>query len=161
MIIINSLEELEKYKTKEIYNLDDEFYYTTYTFQNNNQLQNVEFNIPINLSYEEQYQKSFNDENFTQYCFIAKNIKFNFGCVMYKVVATNLESKIICDINQLEIKENIKSDKLSAEYISAKNIETNSLIVAKEFDCQHIKAKKFIFNNLNFFNIDCDIQKQK
>ena len=117
MIIINSLEELEKYKTKEIYNLDDEFYYTTYTFQNNNQLQNVEFNIPINLSYEEQYQKSFNDENFTQYCFIAKNIKFNFGCVMYKVVATNLESKIICDINQLEIKENIKSDKLSAEYI--------------------------------------------
>ena len=162
MIVINSLEEIDKYKTEERYIEEKDCNYICYVFKENNQLQDVEFNISISLSFDDQLDNLINNEMpYNEYCFIAKNVKMNISSRFYELIADNLESKGICDIEHLKIKQNITADVLSARYISAKSIEASSIIVADEINCEHIKAKKFCFNNQEFVNIDCDIRKPK
>lgn len=146
MIKITSLSQLEKYKTKEFYNPVDDCDHITYTFETNGVLQDVEFDIDINFCLEKQLQTLPLEQNFFRHSFVAKNIKFNIGCVLYKVVAENLYSKNICDIEQIEIKNNISADRLASENIVAKNIEANCCIISKSIKCKHIDAKKIVFS---------------
>ena len=162
MIVINSLNEIEKYKTEERYIEEKDCNHICYIFKENNQLQDVEFNISVSLSFDDLLDNLIDiDMPYNEYCFIAKNVKLNVSSRFYKLIADNLESKGICDIEHLKIKQNITADVLSSRYISAKNIEASSLIVSDKINCEHIKAKKFYFNHLEFVNIDCDIIKTK
>lgn len=147
MITINSIDEIKKYITEEKYNNVDDCNHITYTFAINNQLQDVEFNIDMNLSTEEQLESLSKEEYLTMYCLIAKDIKFNIGCRLHKVIANNLYAKNICDIEQLEIQNNIKADVLSCEKVSATTIEANSLIISKEINCKNIKVSKIVCNS--------------
>ena len=147
MITINSLDEIKKYITEKKCNNVDDCNHITYTFQINNQLQDVEFNIDMNLNTEEQLESLSKEENLTMHSLIAKDIKFNVGCRLHKVIANNLQAKNICDIEQLEIQNNIKADVLSCEKVSASIIEANSLIVSKEINCKNIKVSKIVCNS--------------
>lgn len=146
MIKITSLSQLEKYKTKEFYNPVDDCDHITYTFETNGVLQDVEFDIDINFCLEKQLQTLPLEQNFFRHCFVAKNIKFNTGCILYKVVAENLHAKNICDIEQIEIKQTINADNLAAQTITAKNIKANCCIVSKSIKCKHLDTKKFVFD---------------
>ena len=149
MIIINTLEELEQYKTEQKYNDIVDCNEVTYIFKKNNDIQDVKINININFSLEEQLKTLQEEEPFTRHCFVAKDIMFNNGCRFYKLIADNIHSKIICDIEMLEIKNCIKANSLSCEKVSATKIEANSLIVSREIDCKDIIAKKIVYKGFN------------
>ena len=162
MIIINSLNDLEKYKANETYNKKYDFLEKTYIFQNDSQLLDVEFNINLNFSFEEQeeqFETSLNTELF-MYCFIANNVKFNKGCRIHKLIAKNLNSNITCDIDDLEIENNINTNCLSCQSVIAKDIISNSVIVGNTISCHYIKTKKFLFNDLEFINLECQIKNK-
>ena len=146
MIKITNLKQLKKYKTNHFFCKDDDCDHIEYIFQKNNQLQDIEFDININFCLEEQFKTDLKTQNPIRHCFVAKNIKFNAGCCLYKIVAQNLYVKKICDVEYLEIMQTINADNLSAHTLVARNINANVCIVSHNLKCKNMNVKKFVFS---------------
>lgn len=177
MIIINDIEEVEKYKVEQVTpNDEDKEYVRTiiyYEFKINGKLQDVEFNVKVPFGIFELQSKNKKEivKNiepfelkfeqpplFDYYVFIAKNVKMNKGGGLYMLVAQSLLFAGECRIEALVVKREIIGDKLFARNISyVKRVICDEVEVEEDISCKNISANILTLGNYYLKDVNSSI----
>lgn len=180
MIIINSIEEIEKYKigTKKPTSKNSAYdKIAWYAFKENGKLADVVFNVRVPYSffelcektypYGQQQKKKYNClfeetkhlklEKLVGYAFRARNITFVDGGGLAILIADNFDFKSIANIEQIVVENKITGDKLSAEYVYAGDIDAEYLCVFEDLNCKYVKAKELSLGKYTFLNITSEM----
>ena len=142
MITINNIKEIEKYKVGER-PIEDPIIksLTYYEFKENGKLEDVEFNVNISLD---------------NHVFIANNVNMKKGGGLYLIQAKSLAFSGECNIEDIQIEDNINGDKLTCGYVSANQITCDEL-ETEDIICKNVKVNKLGLGRYHLENVDCMI----
>jgi len=180
MIVINNLEEIEKYKigTKSPTSKNSAYdKIAWYAFKEDGKLADVVFNVRVPYSFFELCEKTYpydqkpkkkyaclfdeakhlKFDKLVGYAFRARNISFADGGGVAILIADNFDFKSVANIEQVVVQNKITGEKLSAEYIYAGDIDAEYLCAFEDLNCKHVKAEKLELGKYTFLNIDCEM----
>ena len=173
MIVINDIKDIEKYKIGEVPSKDNLYVKSLiyYEFKSDSELQDVEFNIRVPFSPLDLISKTKEFEiddidpfdvkyeitPIDYYIFIAKNVRMNKGGGLYSLQADSLLFNGNCDIEILNIKNNIIGDKLNTEKLYSKQVKCKDVEIKNDIACENIKSNNLSLGKFYLQNVDCKV----